>query len=210
MKRGSSNQGFNLIELMTVVSMIGVLSAISAPSMMGWMARQKLNTSREESFWAIQSAKAQAMKERRSWQVSFRNNPVSQRAEFAVHPSNVTDLKAVQRWQPLSGNVRVDEDTTLRCVGKPGASDKFYYVRFGFLGQVEGQLGRVVFATSSGEGKTLPKADNCRDDDVQVKKQRIADKILQGPKRCVVISTLLGALRFGSMEEKGKEGEICS
>ncbi|PSO93706.1 MAG: hypothetical protein BRC46_05895 [Cyanobacteria bacterium QS_6_48_18] len=38
-----SNQGFTLLETATVVVVIGILAAISAPSLLGWYNRTKQN-----------------------------------------------------------------------------------------------------------------------------------------------------------------------
>jgi prepilin-type N-terminal cleavage/methylation domain-containing protein len=56
-----------------------------------------------------------------------------------------------------------------------------YRVQFNHLGAVNGQLGRVTFSAKSG-GKT---------------------------KRCVIISTLLGAVRTGSDQSKPANGKYC-
>lgn len=60
-------------------------------------------------------------------------------------------------------------------------SNNVYRVQFNHLGAVNGQLGRVTFSAKSG-GKT---------------------------KRCVMISTLLGAVRTGSDQAKPANGRYC-
>lgn len=58
---------------------------------------------------------------------------------------------------------------------------QFRYVRFGHLGEVHGQLGRATF--------------------------RVGDNAKM--KRCVIVSTLLGAVRLSADNIKAHDGKLC-
>jgi prepilin-type N-terminal cleavage/methylation domain-containing protein len=78
------NAGFTLIELIAVVIIIGVLSAIAAPGWIGFTNRQKANKANDIIVSAIQEAQREAKKRKLSYSVSIRtDNNISQ---IAVHP----------------------------------------------------------------------------------------------------------------------------
>ena len=52
--------GFTLIEILVVVAMVGVLSAIAAPSYSGFVNNQRLSASQTKVFQAIKSAQSDA------------------------------------------------------------------------------------------------------------------------------------------------------
>ncbi|PSO79590.1 MAG: hypothetical protein BRC41_18775 [Cyanobacteria bacterium QH_9_48_43] len=57
-----SNQGFTLLETATVVVVIGILAAISAPSLLGWYNRTKVDSALNEVRGALQQAQREAMR----------------------------------------------------------------------------------------------------------------------------------------------------
>ena len=164
--------GFTLLEVMIVGSIIGILVAIAAPSWQTLRDRQSLNAARSEALSAIRNAQKKSIQRREKWQTSFRES--EGRVQWAVHPASLDDL-ASANWNSLPKNVRLDSETTLR------SARGVRRVQFNYLGQVNGQLGRITFSTES-SGKI---------------------------KRCVVVSTLLGAVRTGENREKKDNGKTC-
>ena len=71
-----SDQGFSLIELLIVVLMIGVLSAIAAPSWQAFTTGQRLKTVNNQVFQAIKSAQAEAKRKKTDVTVTFSVPPV--------------------------------------------------------------------------------------------------------------------------------------
>lgn len=157
----SEEAGFTLLESLTVLVMIGVLSAVVAPFWLVFWTNRQITLARDELRLGIQTAQAASVRQKSSWRFSLRQ--VGDRWEWAVHP-NTQSWEAVAGWEPLDGNVDLEPaDTTL------ARKDGVYYVRFNFRGEVVYRLSTVT----------------------------VKHKQDLGRQRCVVVSTLLGATRYG-------------
>lgn len=165
-------EGFTLLEIMIVTSIAGILAAIASPTWLSFRDKHLLNVARSEALAAIRQAQAQAIQKRTKWQTSFRE--LDGRVQWATHPANIANVTFVD-WHDLPKGVRLDPETTLQ------QAKGVRRVQFDYLGQVNGQLGRVTFSTQH-SGKN---------------------------KRCVVVSTLLGTLRSGENRAKKDGDKTC-
>jgi type II secretion system protein H len=167
--------GFTLIELITTVSIVGILATIATPSYLGWANKQRLNKAQEEVMMVLRRAQREAVYKKRSQQVSFRET--GNQVEWSIHP---TDLSP-QNWETLPPQVRLDGETTLRRKTIAGQTSPNYVMQFNTHGEANGQLGRVTLS--------IPSDDSM--------------------KRCVMISTLLGAMRKGENHARPKDDKYC-
>ena len=185
--------GFTVLELLVVVIIAGILAALAVPGLLGWLNLQRLSGANEEVLSAIRSAKSSAKKERRAYQASFRM--YADRAQFAIHnaPSTLTSaniqtkIQSITVWENLPKGVMISASSTLDSAiindgisdddnGDGiinGSDDEVFWIIFDFKGNPDSAggslsaLGRLILVSSSGGTA----------------------------KRCVYISTLIGAMR---------------
>ncbi|OKH11607.1 Tfp pilus assembly protein FimT/FimU [[Limnothrix rosea] IAM M-220] len=68
-KRHSTLEGFTLIEVLVVVLLIAIMSAIIGPGMLGFLSRARVNSAQSELQGLLQEAQRSAIRESRSCKV---------------------------------------------------------------------------------------------------------------------------------------------
>ncbi|MBW4525449.1 MAG: type II secretion system GspH family protein [Phormidium tanganyikae FI6-MK23] len=141
-KQRDSRRGFTLLEAIVVVALIGILTAISAPSWLAYVNTQRLNAARSETVNVLTEAKTRAKQQHIAYEAGFRQQ--GQQAQWAVYPVNADPLS--QNWQNLPDGVKLleGEETTFT------KKDNIYRIQFNHYGGVNGQWGRVTFSPTSG------------------------------------------------------------
>ncbi|GAB4384948.1 MAG: hypothetical protein Kow00121_49190 [Elainellaceae cyanobacterium] len=72
-----SNQGFTLIEGLVVIVIIGIVSAIAAPSLFSMVNRSKINSAQAEVQGVLQEAQRQSIRSSRSCNVTLSANTIT-------------------------------------------------------------------------------------------------------------------------------------
>lgn len=137
----SDNSGYTLLEILAVLFIIGILSAIATPSWVSFLNTQRLNTAQNEIHRAIQAAKSNAKRDKITWQASFRQQ--NNVAQWLIHPQSTT--VPTTNWNPLDPAIKIDEPETTFI-----KSNGIWRVRFNYKGNLNGQLGRLTVTSKQG------------------------------------------------------------
>jgi prepilin-type N-terminal cleavage/methylation domain-containing protein len=193
----SDTQGFTLLELLVVVLMIGILAAIGAPGLAGWLNRQRLSGANEQAVSAIRSAQALAIKQRKDYRVSFRM--YNGRAQVAVHSKSVA-IANTTSWEDLPSGVMIfptapyTSSTNNSAIVNDGVSDDD-----NGDGAIDGNDDRVYYIDFNFKGNPdlsqFPPASGGSDYPIRIS---FSTSATGTAKRCVSIETLIGGLRTSS------------
>ncbi|AKG24761.1 hypothetical protein IJ00_20450 [Calothrix sp. 336/3] len=194
-KTNQQDDGFTLIEVLVVILMVGVLSAIAAPSWLGFVNRQRVSKANDAVLGALQAAQTEAKKKKLSYSVSFRNNNKS--PEIAIYPGSTLPTNPV--WKPLGDNISFKPGeiiiyTNLHSTNSnTKASANITYstagsgtITFDYMGT----LTDVTLGTAGGSSEQLGLKIAVAS---PVSKSSLA---ASNERRCVILDTLIGGVRI--------------
>jgi len=188
----NQDAGFTFLELLIVILMVGILSAIAAPSWLTFVNRQRVGKVNERVVSVIQEAQRQAKNKKLSYRVSFRMNGNDPQA--AVHQAGSTP--ATFQWQSLVGDL--------------GVKPEQVWVGTNLIG--DNESGGTLSGLSDDQTITFdnqgvlddPEIGNGLAIVVAVPDLRDNDNPIEATQRCVIVKTILGAM------EANKKGTECN
>lgn len=180
---GNSEAGFTLIELIVVIIIIGVLSAIIAPGWLAFTNQQRVSKVNDAILSALQTAQAEAKRSKLSYSASFKFdklNPTDADSVplFAVYPSSSTPTT----WQKLGGELELKPGSISLCsnVDQRQANNikATSYCNSATPSTISfNYQGILIAATAAGSDITVTGQNG-------------------NPKRCVVVKTILGSMQI--------------
>ncbi|MEI6429943.1 MAG: prepilin-type N-terminal cleavage/methylation domain-containing protein [Pseudanabaena sp. ELA607] len=190
--------GFTLIEILVVIVIVGIMSAIIAPSWLGFLRQQELNTSQNRIFTAIRRAQSLAKREQIEYQITFRVTATDQ-VQYAVHnslalpsPPTIANINSLP-WETLSESVYIPNSSangkddsgigyiTFQSAGS--GNTKIWRMQFDAKGNISDRLGRVILQHKADTSIFIARQQNKR------------------KMRCVFVSTALGMVRTATDQD---------
>ncbi len=190
--------GFTFLEILILVILIGIFSAIAAPSWLMFINNHRLKQSLDRAYWAMELAQSNAKRDKIAWQASFKE--VGNTVQVAIHKSDISPAKVpANQWKSLEHQIRINRnDTTLRKVNENTNEVK-----------ENGTVWRAMFNYRG--CPVYNKTDECGLTSILAKGNlTLSHPNLKNGDRCVIISTLLGHTRTSQRQSTANQyGRFC-
>lgn len=159
-----SNRGFTLIELMVVLTIVGIIAAIAAPNFTGLLGRIRVNSALEELLGAIKETQRLAMRHGKSCRINI--NPATNilsatDGDCLLNTRNINDSVTIRT--NLSGsipNIPFSHKGNTTKAGTIVLSSNFTNVQKCFVISLGLGIMRSGNYTGSKSGSILPKKCN--------------------------------------------------
>jgi type II secretory pathway pseudopilin PulG len=188
--------GFTMIETLIIVLIIGIFSAIVAPSWLMFINNLRLKVSLDRAYSAMELARSNAKRDKNSWQASFKE--VGENVQLAVHPADIPPAQVpANQWKNLEPQIQIDtEETTLLQVNENNEQKQ------------KGTIRRVMF---NYQGCPVSRSDHdCTLTSIRAKGTlTLYHPNLRNSQRCIIISTLLGHKRTSKRQPKAQDKRYC-
>ncbi|MGB5686852.1 MAG: GspH/FimT family pseudopilin [Candidatus Electrothrix sp.] len=136
-KKTNSSEGFSFVELMVVIALVGILSAIGLPSFLRSLPEKRLKNAARNLYVDLQKARLLAVKENKSVTVTF--DTAAGQYSFTEGGIAVTeslaDYGAVKYGCPPSlianNNWRATDDDPNNAIPSAGVTDNITFTNLG-------------------------------------------------------------------------------
>ena len=112
--------GFTLMELMTAIAIVAILTAIATPNVIRWLNNSKFNAAAREVHEFIQDARIKALKENTSMNVEFDNANNQYRLTYLNRSTQNTITKP---WQQLPPGITMNANVATVTMNPRGMAN---------------------------------------------------------------------------------------
>jgi len=184
--------GFTMVEILIIILILGIFSAIVAPSWLMFINNQRLKVSIDRAYSAMELARSNAKRDKTSWQASFKQ--VGENVQVAVHQSDIPPAQLpANQWKNLEPQIQIDTaETTVLQVNENNEQKE------------NGTIRRVMF---NYRGCPVSRKDHdCTQTSIRAKGTlTLHHPNLTNSQRCIIISTLLGHKRTSTRQSRRNE-----
>jgi prepilin-type N-terminal cleavage/methylation domain-containing protein len=155
-KEPTTNKGFTFAEVLSVVGIIGILSAIAIPTFLGIINQQRVILAQDKIIESINKAQKEAMANR-SYSASFSiANKVPKVAVYPTISSDVNLLNIIKpmNWKDLSTGTNFNQLFI-------GTNDPTHTITFDELGTTQNVKFTVIVALADKNGQPIPSTMRC-------------------------------------------------
>ena len=188
--------GFTMIEALIILLIIGIFSAIVAPSWLMFINNQRLKLSLDRAYWAMELARSNAKRDKIAWQASFKE--VEENVQVAVHQADIAPAQVpAHQWKNLEPQIQIDtHETTVLKVNENNQQKE------------NGTIRRVMF---NYRGCPVSRSyHDCTQTSISAKGTlTLYHPNLTNSQRCIIISTLLGHKRTSKRQPKPQNKRYC-
>jgi type II secretory pathway pseudopilin PulG len=186
--------GFTMIEILIILLIIGIFSAIVTPSWLMFINNQRLKVSLDRAYAAMELAQSNAKRDKIAWQASFKQ--VGENVQVAIHQADTPPAQvAANQWKNLEPQIQIDtEETTVLQVNEKNEQKE------------NGTIRRVMF---NYRGCPVSRSDHdCTQTSIRAKGTlTLYHPNLRNSQRCIIISTLLGHKRTSKRQSKPNDNK---
>lgn len=200
-KQSSNSAGFSLLEMIVVVLIIAILSAIIAPGWLAFVNRQRVAKVSDSVFSAMQEAQREAKRTKYKYSVSFKTE--NNVPKIAVHRQDI-EPDANNLWKSLTSEVEVKPESVWVGTNINGENQAE-----GSVSAINDTKQTITFDQFGNMPKRDPETQlDVNDDDINegltvvVAVPNNNNEPIESTKRCTTVITLLGSMQTN-------QGEIC-